>query len=57
MESPSTLDIIAVRNADRTKLVYLGLTNPIERARNLPRTAMITFGAAPANEPGVGTCC
>jgi hypothetical protein len=51
MDSYSTLDVIEVRNTDGTKLFYRGLTNPIERPRNLPRTAMITFGEAPANEP------
>jgi hypothetical protein len=51
MESSSSLDVIAVRNAEGTKLFYLGLTSPIERPRNLPRNVAITFGEAPANEP------
>lgn len=51
MDTGAMLDVIVVRNAARTKLFYLGLTNPTERPKNLPRNAGITFGEAPANEP------
>jgi hypothetical protein len=51
MDTSATLDVIVVRNADRTKLFYMGLTNLIERPKNLPRNATITLGEARANEP------
>lgn len=51
MESNSTLDVVVVKNPNGTKLFYTGLTNPVERPKNLSKNAMVTFREAPANEP------
>ncbi len=51
VDAGATLDVVVVRNADRTKLFYTGFTNLIERPTNLPKNAIVTFGEARANEP------
>jgi hypothetical protein len=50
-DAGSALNIVVVRNADRTKLFYMGFTNPVDRPKNLSKNATITLGEAPANEP------
>jgi hypothetical protein len=50
-DAGASLDIVIVRNAARTKVYYLGFTNPIERPSNLSRNTAVVFGEARANEP------
>ena len=50
-DAGSELNIVVVRNAARTRMLYLGFTYPVERPKNLSKNATITFGEAPANEP------
>jgi hypothetical protein len=45
------LNIVVVRNTARTRLLYMGFTNPVDRPKNLSKHATIIFGEASANEP------
>jgi hypothetical protein len=49
MDNSSSLDVVIVRNASRTKTYYLGFTNTIARPRALPANTAVTFGETTAN--------
>jgi hypothetical protein len=51
VDAGASLDVVVVRNANRTKLFYLGFTNPSERPKNMSKNTPVAFGEAPANEP------
>ena len=46
----SALDVVVVRDADRTKTFYMGFTIPLSRPKGMSPNAMVTLGEAPANE-------
>ena len=48
-DSSSTLDIVVVRNASRTKTYFQGFTQLVVRPNGLPANAVVTFGEQPAN--------
>jgi hypothetical protein len=50
-DSNSALDIVIVRDAVRSKVMYLGFANTVERPRAMPTNTALTFHEAPANEP------
>jgi hypothetical protein len=50
-DAGSELNIVVVRNADRSRVLYMGFTTPVGRPKNLSKAAAIAFGEAPANQP------
>lgn len=48
--SPTALDVVIVRSADRGKVYYMGFTNTISRPRQMSTTTAIVFGEKAANE-------
>ena len=50
-DSNSSLDIVIVRNAIGSKVMYLGFTNTVERPRGMAAKTAVTFREASANEP------
>ena len=51
LASLTSLDVVIVRNKAHTKTFYMGFTNTVQRPASMSKTAPITFGEAPANEP------
>jgi hypothetical protein len=49
--SPTTLDVVVVRTANRGKVMYMGFTRTIARPRHMSSAIPIAFGEASANEP------
>jgi hypothetical protein len=49
--SPTALDVVVVRTADRRKVMYMGFTRTIARPRHMSSAIPIAFGEASANEP------
>jgi hypothetical protein len=49
--SPTAIDVVVVRSADRRKLYYMGFTQTIERPRRMSANTPIAFGETSANEP------
>ena len=48
--SPTALDVVIVRSADRGKVFYMGFTHTVTRPRNLPRDMPVIFGEANAKD-------
>jgi hypothetical protein len=48
--SPTALDVVVVRSADRGKVFYMGFTRTISRPRHMSSTIPVAFGEASANE-------
>jgi hypothetical protein len=51
LASMTSLDVVIVRDKAHTKVFYLGFTSTVKRPAGMSKTAPITFGEAPANEP------
>jgi hypothetical protein len=49
--SPTALDVVVVRSADRGKVFYMGFTRTISRPRHMSSEIPVAFGEASANEP------
>jgi hypothetical protein len=49
--SPTALDVVVVRSANRGKVFYMGFTHTIERPRKMSTKTPIVFGETTANEP------
>ena len=50
-DNSSTLDIVVVRNAARTKTFYQGFTTTVVRPKGMPANTLVIFGEQPANAP------
>jgi hypothetical protein len=48
--SPTAVDVVVVRSADRGKVFYMGFTRTISRPRNMSSANPVAFGEASANE-------
>jgi hypothetical protein len=48
--SPTALDVVVVRGADRGKVFYMGFTRTISRPRHMSSAIPVAFGEASANE-------
>ena len=48
--SPTALDVVVVRDANRGKVFYMGFTHTISRPRNMSSAIPVAFGEASANE-------
>ena len=48
--SPTALDVVVVRGADRGKVFYMGFTRTISRPRNMSSAIPVAFGEASAHE-------
>jgi len=48
--SPTALDVVVVRSADRGKVFYMGFTRTVARPRNMSSSIPVAFGEASANE-------
>ena len=48
--SPTALDVVVVRGADRGKVFYMGFTRTISRPRKMSSAIPVVFGEASANE-------
>jgi len=48
--SPTALDVVVVRGADRGKVFYMGFTRTISRPRNMSSAVPVAFGEASAHE-------
>jgi hypothetical protein len=48
--SPTALDVVVVRSADRGKVFYMGFTRTVVRPRNMSAAIPVAFGEASANE-------
>ena len=48
--SPTALDVVVVRSADRGRVLYMGFTRTISRPRNMSSAIPVAFGEASANE-------
>jgi hypothetical protein len=48
--SPTALDLVVVRGANRGKVFYMGFTRTISRPRNMSSAVPVAFGEASANE-------
>ena len=48
--SPTALDVVVVRTADRGKVMYMGFTRTVARPRNMSSSIPVAFGEASANE-------
>jgi len=48
--SPTALDVVVVRSADRGKVFYMGFTRTVGRPRNMSSSIPVAFGEASANE-------
>src|SRR5512138_929207 len=46
----SALDVVVVRDADRTQTFYMGFTVPLSRPKGMSPNAMVTLGEARAHE-------
>src|SRR5690242_19005270 len=54
--SPTALDVVVVRDADRGRVFYMGFTRTIARPRNVSPAIPVAFGEANANEaPPIAT--
>ena len=51
LASPTALDVVVVRNGDRTKVLYMGFTRTVSRPRHLSAQTAVALGEAAANEP------
>jgi len=49
--SPTALDVVVVRNANRDKVYYMGFTRTVSRPKHIPAKMAVAFGEAAANEP------
>jgi hypothetical protein len=49
--SPTALDVVVVRSADRGRVYYTGFTRIISRPRQMSLTTPIAFAETPANQP------
>ena len=49
--SPTSLDVVVVRDRKTSSVFYMGFTRTVNRPRSMPTGAPITFGEAPANQP------
>ena len=49
--SPTALDVVVVRSADRGKVFYMGFTRTVSRPRHMSAQMPVAFGEAAANEP------
>jgi hypothetical protein len=48
--SPTALDVVVVRGADRGKVFYMGFTRTISRPRRMSSAIPVVFGEASANQ-------
>jgi hypothetical protein len=48
--SNSDLTIVVVRSATTSRVFYMGFTNTVDRPKNLPADAKVTFGESAAHE-------
>ena len=48
--SPTALDVVVVRSADRGKVFYMGFTRTVVRPRKMSAAIPVAFGEARANE-------
>ena len=48
--SPTALDVVVVRNANRDKVYYMGFTRTVSRPKHLSAQTPVVFGEASANE-------
>jgi hypothetical protein len=48
--SPTALDVVVVRSADRGKVFYMGFTRTVSRPRHMSSAIPVAFGEASANE-------
>ena len=48
--SPTALDVVVVRSANRDKLYYMGFTRTVTRPRHMSAQTPVAFGEAAANE-------
>ena len=48
--SPTALDVVVVRSANRDKLYYMGFTRTVSRPKHMSAQAPVAFGEASANE-------
>ena len=48
--SPTALDVVVVRSANRDKLYYMGFTRTVSRPRHMSSQTPVAFGEAAANE-------
>jgi hypothetical protein len=48
--SPTALDVVVVRSANRDKLYYMGFTRTVSRPRHMSAQTPVAFGEAAANE-------
>jgi hypothetical protein len=48
--SPTALDVVVVRSADRGKVFYMGFTRTVVRPRKMSAAIPVAFGEASANE-------
>jgi len=54
--SPTALDVVVVRSANRDKLYYMGFTRTVSRPRHMSSQTPVAFGEAAANEaPPIAT--
>jgi hypothetical protein len=51
VDASSSLDVVIVRNRERTKVYYMGFTNLVPRPRGMSRDTPVTFAEARAHEP------
>lgn len=49
--SPTALDVVVVRSADRGRVYYMGFTKTTSRPRKMSRSMPIAFAERPANQP------
>lgn len=49
--SPTSLDVVVVRNPRSGKVLYMGFANIVQRPKTLANGTPITFAEAPASEP------
>jgi len=47
--SPTALDVVVVRSANRDKLYYMGFTRTVSRPRHMSSQTPVAFGEAAAN--------
>jgi len=48
--SPTALDVVVVRSANRDKLYYMGFTRTVARPKHVSAQTPVLFGEATANE-------
>src|SRR5262245_39189721 len=49
--SPTALDVVVVRSANRDKVYYMGFTRTVSRPKHISAQTAVAFGEATANEP------